>query len=69
MNFPKKQAEKIKAIDARQMLTNQFDFGDTKADNEFYKTTYNKEVSSKDQYNGIIGQPVTLLSQKNASQI
>jgi len=51
------------------MLTNQFDFGDTAADGEFYKTTYNKEVSCKDQYNGIIGQPVTLLSQKNASQI
>jgi hypothetical protein len=53
------------------MLSAQFDFGMPDLDNktDFYKTTYAKEVSDKDQYNGIIGQPSTLLSQKNASQI
>jgi hypothetical protein len=58
-------------VDKHKMLTAQFDFGMPDLDNktDFYKTTYGKEVSDKDQYNGIIGQPVTLLSQKNASQI
>jgi hypothetical protein len=58
-------------VDKQSMLNAQFDFGMPELDNktDFYKTTYGKEVSDKDQYKGIIGQPVTLLSQKNASQI
>lgn len=70
LHFAKKDAEKIKKIDPRKMLTNQFDFGDLTVENkDFYRTTYSKEVSSKNQRHGIIGQPVTLLSQKNESQI
>ena len=71
IHYMNKKTERPKRVDSRAMLTNQFEFGDpaeTKKGN-FYKTTYNIEVSDKDQNSGIIGQPVTLLSQKNASQI
>jgi len=51
----------LKKVDARSGLRNQFDFGVPSLDNknDFYKTTYNSEVSDKDQRDGNIGQPVT----------